>query len=1350
MFRRARRWLPFAALALLAAPPGPAAAQDDWSLTRPRDRRPRRERGRRPARERPAPRPAPRDRGASGEEAEALRRAALEERYLEALRRDPGQAFALERLVALNLRDHGDLDALVADLSADVAEETAPAAQGALRLVLGRVLIRRGDEAEARGHLEAAATLRPDDPAPRAALGRLVRGTDPAAAERWLDEALARTDAGPARTELLRELGGLALDRGDLEAARRRYAALARGADASVYLRTELARALEARDRHAEAAAEYRRVAGRLRGDARVVGPVLRDLGRAELGAGRIDEAIDALERALRVVGRASGVREEVLELLVDAHRRRGTLEPLVERLARRSDAGTVALVARLYDELQRDDEALAYYRRALARRPRDLDTRVRLIQLLMRSGRLDEVVREYEALVRAAPREPRFVVELAQLLMQTGRREEALRVAARTGRAHPRDAAVHAALAELYATWGEQELAAREVERLARIDPNDPAHLVALGSQRLAAGDRQGALAAWRRILDTETDRARALAAYGEVLADHDQLPDAVVAYEQAVALAPDVLEHVRGLASVQERLRRHDAAIRGWRRVLELAGDDRVARREARGRVVAILARSGRLERAARSWRAEFAADPPDVEAGRFLAEAHLRARPRQLAAAEEVLRRVVELEPGEVESLLALERVQTARGDLVGAIETLERLVDADPARAADHLQRMAEHALAAYRDDDAVRFAARAVALRPEDAGAHRRLGDLYRARQDPARAVASYQRAIALDPRQFSTFFDLAEVHLARGELAAADRLLRRLLRGAPDDDLVLRAARAAIQVNLGLGTLEDLETALLPLALAHPQRPVFRRAVVELYAALVTPWIRAVEGGGAGAEEARGKLAALGGRGLKPLLEALAGPDPDQRRIALDVLAHVDAPAAAVPLLAAAEGEGEATLRARAVVAAGAVGGPELAGRLAALAEGPERRLRAAATWALGAVGGARARQALRRLVEATDKAVRIQAALALGSLPDPGAERHLVDRLASDRHPLVRAAAAWALGGLPGAAGRATGSLVVALRGRDPLLQRAAASTLGGLRSREASAALAAAAAGMDPHARSAAAAALRAPGARSSAPLPLPRDPSALGQAYLRGLLDLPDPSRLPPPDLGPYLDALAEAVDQALRGPPEHVATALDLLSGDGRLALGPLTAGRDAWPPEAAAAVAAELRDLGEAVGPAVARAVAHVDARIRAAAVRVLALVGGAGVWPAVESALGDPVVEVRLAALDAAVRLGEDSDPVPGVVAAVVALLADDPGWSTRMRAARALGSLGAAAAAGPLAEALAGDDYAFVREAAAAALDPGWPGARGALSAAREADPEPRVRAAASERLAGAGGSIR
>jgi len=411
-------------------------------------------------------------------------------------------------------------------------------------------------------------------------------------------------------------------------------------ADAGVFSRGEFARALAAHGLHAQAAVEYSRLARALRGDPRVLGPILRDRAREQLESGDAEAAITSLHGLLRRSGARGGERAELLALLKRAYRRLGRLSEFATELAGSagSHADVWALVGRLRDEAGDTQAAAQAYRRSLRSSPRDLDTRERLVHVLVRAGRLDDAIRESRQLVHTARGEPRYLVALVRLLVQTGQRQAALDAASRASRSRSRDPSLHRALAELYDELGEAARATAELERVLRISPRDPEALIALGTRRLGEGDRAGAVSFFRRIVRS-VPGFRGHLELGQVLADHDLLPEAERELRTALRLAPNELSVVRALASVLERTRdgggrvarrrRETESADLWARVLELASDART-RREAREHLVLGSIRRGASREDMSRWRQAFAAEPPDLEAGRFLALALLRQRP------------------------------------------------------------------------------------------------------------------------------------------------------------------------------------------------------------------------------------------------------------------------------------------------------------------------------------------------------------------------------------------------------------------------------------------------------------------------------------------------------------------------------------------------------------------------------------------------------------------------------------------------------------------------------------------------------------------------------------------------
>jgi tetratricopeptide (TPR) repeat protein len=1312
-----------------------AARADDWSLTRP------------------SPPPSRvRSKGAEPRAEPGAEPGVSRERILRLLLSDPTRAFALERLLSLYRERDGGLDGLAAELAERSAQQTQ---SYALWLLRGEVDAARANRDGARAAFARAAELAPAAAAPLAAEAELERaagGLDRAAA--LFEQALQRTRAARDRAELLRKLGELALERQDFARAQAHYAQLVSETKGGLFERGEYPRALAARGHHPLAVAAYHKVIDALRGDDRVLPPLLLELARAQLETSDGEGALASLARARKLAPAGTGVRHELDEALLETERRLGRLPELAAQLQAEPGSGLAQseLLGRIYEELGDPVRALAALRRALAREPRRVDLRERAIGILLQQGELGQAIAEYRGLLQAAPREPRYVVELAKLLMESGRRQEALALLAQTASRASRDARVLRSVFELYSRWGEQARATAVLTTLTRLEPEDPSHLIALGEQLLERGDQAGALALWRKLLELMPDKTRAHATLAGAYLDHDMPERALAEYEAAAKADPSDLELVRGLAETLEKLQRNKDAAERWQQVLALSRD-LAQRREARRRVVRLWAGSGQLEQRATELAHAFGWPPreapavvaePELEAGRFLAECYralgsgrrrAAADARYLELSERVLARVLVLAPGDVESMLSLERLRAVRGNLAGAIEVLSRLVLADPKNARGYLARMAEHALASYRDDEAIGYAERLVALDPNDAKAHERLGDLYRARQSTERAIASYERAIALDENAFVVSLELAELYSSRSQTDKADALLRKLVRACPDDELVKRAARWLIAQDLGTPGLRALEQVLSPLALGNSQRPVYRALLVELYDAMTQPLLVNARGAGPAAEQARAELRAIGERAIKPLLEALVDGDPGQRRIAIDVLGQLHDARAASALLAAAEREGETPLRRRALLAAGMAAPPELGARFAVLAQAPERRLRDAATWALARIAGPSMLPRLRALLASNTPAVRAQALLGLGRKRDGASIEALREALRADASNYVRGAAALALGSSGDRA--SVGLLTTALRTEQGQTAAAVALAAGLLGDRAAVEPLGEALFASDPMLRRAALWALRriavGPGVQSATQAETPEPDEHLSlQPLITSWLGL-EPAAPVSQVLQVFAPELRSAAEATLQGPPGGARIALALLSGADPL-LRPQAAQPDA-----------AFNTLIVSLSPALSALGAHPDPGVRAAALGLLASVGSAQTDASLTAALDDGDEQVQSAAL---ARIGAEQRDGP-TIERVAAIAARDPRWWMRLRAVQALGRSGAERAALHLGSVLAHDSYAYVREAAADALRGGR--SRQAvppLAQALSSDLEPRVREAAARALRVIGGT--
>lgn len=1280
--------------------------------------------------------------------------AELVSRYTALALSRPGEAFPLERLVQLFRERDGSLEKLVSDLRGRV-DKGGPG-QYAARIALAGVLRHDGQLDSAVSEYERAIAAAPDAPVAEIALaGLLADRGDKAGARARYEHALPRVTADADREQILRSLVGLSLDLDDLPGARKYHQEIVRRAKGSFFARAELGRELLSRGQDALAEAELRNLVKEAAGDNRALAPALRDLGLALSHQGKAEEAGDVLRRALIAAGAQSGLRREILVVLVDVYRHRGGVAEVIDLLTKEhpDDFERLVLLGGLYEETGRVAEALATYERALTRKD-DLATRMKVVQLLEVSGRLDEAVRQYERLVRASPHDPELVFHFAEALIQRGDRARALVELSRLEGRAGGDVDTLTALAQLYEKIEETSRAARILDRLARSGGNDPRHLVELGDHYYRQGDQKRAVETWEKIRVVVPDRARALHALGEVFLEHDMPDKALAALQQATELAPRepryqkalalALERSGSAAASSERRAAQGASLEIWQKLLRESGTDRGLAREARQHIVTLWGLEGQLAERAKPLERRLSATPPDLDAGRLLAEVYVRLR--RPADAERALGRIVAVAPGDGEAHLALERALVAQKKLARAIEVLGALARIDPRRAREYYERMAQYSAELYRDDDAIRFASRAVELNPDDAEGHRKLGDMYRRRQDVARALSEFRLALAKNDRLLPVYFDLAELLLSQNQAEEADRLLRRVVHIAPDDELVARAARMSMQVNLGRGTVETLERELLPLSLGNPMRPIFRRLLVEVYGNMAFPLVHEARSADPKkASEARAELSRIGERAVKPLLDALGDDRDAQQRTAIELLSHVQNRSAGPALVAFATGKADGELRTRAMLAAGALADPSLLPRLGSvLAPTGDVRVdetdtvAVAAAWAVARMRSPLARPLLSRMLSSDAPSVRALSAVGLGLLGSRADGRSLEDlAVSTEEHPVVRAAAAFGLGAVGGS--RASGIVAHLAEARDPLVRSVSVVSLARLGGKDAERAASSALISDDAEIRGAGLAAALVLSTRQyragADALPVPD-----GRVDVRRSVSALQPSGYTADEKAQALVLLAPTlVDVAtmeMHASPESARTVADaLLARAGAPAFAPLTDDVDAASPDARKACEAAAERIAHGlVEPFVALS-KHPVAEVRARAVRLLSLRPEPEARAAVAHAISDPDSFVRQTALSSLTApVGAEA------LAAVTALARSGESWAARARAVDALslvsrGESGAAVVP-VLVELAEKDPIDFVREAAIRGLGSArTSAARQALERIASKDREARLR---------------
>jgi tetratricopeptide (TPR) repeat protein len=296
---------------------------------------------------------------------------------------------------AYNQHQAGHLDEAESGYRAWLAQHADDA--DALHL-LGMLRHQRGDSTEALRLVARAHDLQPDNPQLELALATLLRHAgDPAAARLAYARALALDpNLGGAHIGI----GQIALDSGDSTTAEEHFrTALRAGEDGHAL--AGLGAIMLARGR-SEAALGYLTRAAELVPDYSMIQFLL---GQAFSQRGLLAFAETALGNALRLQPDLHAARSWLAEVLLKDNRPQ---EALVHYQALAPVAGYAVIVQVGFADVarmeQRDEQAIAYYRAALAIEPK-LATPVRMLAWMLATlGRNEEVIAAYDAYLTHVP----------------------------------------------------------------------------------------------------------------------------------------------------------------------------------------------------------------------------------------------------------------------------------------------------------------------------------------------------------------------------------------------------------------------------------------------------------------------------------------------------------------------------------------------------------------------------------------------------------------------------------------------------------------------------------------------------------------------------------------------------------------------------------------------------------------------------------------------------------------------------------------------------------------------------------------------------------------------------------
>ena len=437
--------------------------------------------------------------------------------------------------------------------------------------------------------------------------------------------------------------------------------------------------------------------------------------------------------------------------LIGSAARATRTLPPAGQTGARTAAGAALAILAVLTWQqagVYRDEVAL--FSHVVSLNPNARDAHLNLGSALLTAGRTEEGLVASRIAVEQRPDTPGPYTNLGRALQGQGRFEESEEQLRRALEVDPRHLSALQNLAELYRKQGNFAQAIEAYRAVLAIQQDYALAHAGLGHTLYTIDRHEEAIEAMERALALRPELPMAgglQIVMGQAARKLGQFDRADAYLRRAMAIQPRKIEPLLELAELRSLEGRHEAAEAYRRRARELHPNNPAALHT----VAESLRKGGRTEEAIAAYQEVFAIDPDSAPAHAGLGMAYHQSKRHEEAVRN--MERALELQPDLAvaatlrvfigHSLLELDRPEAAD-------EQYRLALDVDP-RNADALDHLAMSRFGEKRYEEARKLYVRLADVQPNSAVTHSNLGAVLHHLGRNEEALASVERALALDP-----------------------------------------------------------------------------------------------------------------------------------------------------------------------------------------------------------------------------------------------------------------------------------------------------------------------------------------------------------------------------------------------------------------------------------------------------------------------------------------------------------------------------------------------------------------------------------------------------------------------
>jgi tetratricopeptide (TPR) repeat protein len=224
------------------------------------------------------------------------------------------------------------------------------------------------------------------------------------------------------------------------------------------------------------------------------------------------------------------------------------------------------------------------------------------------------------------------------------------------------------------------------------------------------------------------------------------------------------------------------------------------------------------------------ELLADNPQAQSGAYLLRA-LRQTDEKLRSDD--LDAAIKTNPTNAEAIQARALLRLQNNDVNGAVDDLKALLKQDPTNQAV-AQVAVQQLVEMGRTSDALTLLDEALQASPSE-GLYRLRGIIYRAEGKEDEALADFDKALAMQPKDPISLLQRAEISLGRGDVKAAKRDLSEAIRVEPRVVDSVAAVRVRCYIAVEEGRMADAINDMNLIVQADPENSFWTLQLANLY-----------------------------------------------------------------------------------------------------------------------------------------------------------------------------------------------------------------------------------------------------------------------------------------------------------------------------------------------------------------------------------------------------------------------------------------------------------------------------------------------------------------------------------